>query len=60
MAKSALFCVTMGGLLKMYYHQNDGKMEDKTIDLESICSSDELVTHASLATDKSELVCLII
>ncbi len=44
----------------MYYHQNDGKMEDKTIDLESICSSDELVTHASLATDKSELVCLII
>lgn len=55
-AKSALFCVTMGGLLKMYWSQNNGKMEETTMELESICSSDELVTHASLATDKSELV----
>ena len=44
----------------MYWSQNNGKMEETTMELESICSSDELVTHASLATDKSELVPLLI
>ncbi|KAJ4164232.1 hypothetical protein LMH87_005915 [Akanthomyces muscarius] len=58
-AKSALFCVTMGGLLKMYWSQNNGKMEETTMELESICSSDELVTHASLATDKKYLIIVL-
>ncbi|KAJ3472400.1 hypothetical protein NLG97_g11019 [Lecanicillium saksenae] len=58
-SKSALFCVTMGGLLKMYWSQNTGSMEETTMELESICSSDELVTHASLATDKKNLIIAI-
>ncbi|KAM3562348.1 hypothetical protein MY1884_001847 [Beauveria asiatica] len=55
-SKSALFCVTMSGLLKMYWSQNNGRMEETTMELESICSSDELLTHASLATDKRYLI----
>ncbi|TQW09662.1 mediator of RNA polymerase II transcription subunit 16 [Cordyceps javanica] len=58
-AKSALFCVTMGGLLKMYWSQNNGRMEETIIELESVCSSDELVTHASLATDKKYLIIVL-
>ncbi|KAJ6786797.1 hypothetical protein PWT90_03847 [Aphanocladium album] len=58
-AKSALFCVTMSGLLKMHWSQNNGSMEETTMELESICSSDELVTHAALATDKKHLIIVI-
>lgn len=44
----------MGGLLKMYWSQNNGRMEETIMELESICAADELVTHAALATDKSK------
>lgn len=53
-AKSALFCVTMGGMLKMYWSQNNNRMEETTMELESINTSDELVTHAAFAADKSK------
>ncbi|EGX89926.1 RNA polymerase II Mediator complex subunit Sin4 [Cordyceps militaris CM01] len=59
MSKSALFCVTMGGLLKMYWSQNNGRIEETTMELESVCSSDELVTHASLATDKKYIIIVV-
>ncbi|KAJ2971586.1 hypothetical protein NQ176_g7619 [Zarea fungicola] len=55
-SKSALLCVTMSGLLKMYWSQNNARIEETTMELESICSSDELVTHAALATDKKHLI----
>lgn len=53
-SKSALFCVTMGGMLKMIWSQNNNRIEETTVELESVNSSDELVTHAALASDKSE------
>ncbi|KYK58612.1 Mediator of RNA polymerase II transcription subunit 16 [Drechmeria coniospora] len=55
-SKSALFCVTVGGILKMYWPQNNNKMEETTIELESVDSSDDLVTHAALASDKKFLL----
>lgn len=53
-SKSALLCVTIGGMLKMYWSQNNNRMEETVMEMESVNSSDELVTHASLASDKSE------
>jgi len=44
----------MSGMLKMYWSQNNNRMEETIIELESISSTNELVTHASLASDKSE------
>ncbi|OAA48761.1 Mediator of RNA polymerase II transcription subunit 16 [Metarhizium rileyi] len=55
-AKSALFCVNFGGILKMYWSQNNGRMEETTMELESINTSDELVTHAAFASDKKHLL----
>jgi mediator of RNA polymerase II transcription subunit 16 len=53
-SKSALFCVTVGGMLKMYWSQNNNRMEETTMELESINTTDELVTHAAFTSDKSE------
>lgn len=53
-SKSALFCVTMTGMLKMYWSQNNNRMEETNMELESINTSDEMVTHAAFASDKSE------
>ncbi|KAK5990781.1 Mediator of RNA polymerase II transcription subunit 16-like protein [Cladobotryum mycophilum] len=55
-SKSALFCVTVNGTLKMFWSQNNNKMEETTMELESVLSSDELVTHAALASDKKYLL----
>ncbi|PHH87861.1 hypothetical protein CDD83_8302 [Cordyceps sp. RAO-2017] len=55
-SKSALFCVTIGGMLKMYWSQNNNRMEETLMELESVNSSDELVTHAALASDKRYLL----
>lgn len=52
-AKSALFCVTMAGTLKMYWSQNNNRMEETAMELESVNASDELVTHAAFSSDKS-------
>lgn len=52
-AKSALFCMTMNGMLKMYWSQNNGRMEETTMELESVNTTDELVTHAAFSSDKS-------
>lgn len=51
--KSALFCVTSGGLLKMHWSQATNKMEETTMELESVNSSEEAITHAAFASDKS-------
>ena len=52
-SKSALICVTVGGMLKMMWSQNNNRVEETVVELESVNSSDELVTHAALASDKS-------
>ncbi|KAK9439087.1 RNA polymerase II Mediator complex subunit Sin4 [Metarhizium brunneum] len=58
-AKSALFCVSSGGMLKMYWSQNNGRMEETTMELESVNTSDELVTHAAFASDKKHLLAAV-
>ena len=51
--RSALFCVTTSGMLKMFWAQTNNKMEETTVELESVNASDDLVTHAAMASDKS-------
>lgn len=55
-SKSALFCVTVSGMLKMFWSQNNNRMEETTMELESVNSLDELVTHAALASDRRHLL----
>lgn len=52
--KSAFICVTTNGLLKMFWSQNNGKVEETTLELESTTSADDLITHAAACSDKSE------
>ncbi|KAH8201562.1 hypothetical protein TruAng_004254 [Truncatella angustata] len=49
--RSALFCVTANGMLKMFWAQNNSKMQETSMELESITSSDDLVTHAAVTSD---------
>ena len=49
--RSAFFCVTTNGLLKMFWTQNNGKVEETPHELESVTSADELVTHAAICSD---------
>lgn len=40
----------------MFWSQNNNRMEETTMELESVNSSDDLVTHAALASDKSRVI----
>jgi len=51
--KSALLCVTTGGFLKLLFSQNNNRIEETSLELESVTSSDDLITHASICSDKS-------
>lgn len=51
--KSALLCVTTNGLLKLLFSQNNNRIEETALELESVTASDDLITHASLCSDKS-------
>lgn len=53
--KSALLCVTANGLLKLLYSQNNNRMEETSLELESVASSDDMITHASICSDKSKV-----
>ncbi|KAG5985084.1 hypothetical protein E4U55_001587 [Claviceps digitariae] len=59
-AKSAFFCMSMNGLLKMYWSQNNGRMEETVMELESVNETDELVTHASFSSDRKYLLVAIV
>lgn len=58
-SKSALFNVTANGTLKMFWAQNNNKVEETTLELESVHSSDDLVTRAAFASEKSKAFCEI-
>ncbi|RDA83029.1 hypothetical protein CP532_6884 [Ophiocordyceps camponoti-leonardi (nom. inval.)] len=47
-SKSALLCITMGGMLKMYWWQNTNRIEETLMELESVNSSDELTANDSI------------
>ncbi|TVY15907.1 Mediator of RNA polymerase II transcription subunit 16 [Lachnellula arida] len=51
--KSALVCVTTNGILRVLWPQNNGKYYESHTELESIVSSDDLITHAAICPDKS-------
>lgn len=53
----------MNGWLKMLWSQNTNRMEETTLELESVNSTDELVTHAALASDRrknSSISCILL
>jgi mediator of RNA polymerase II transcription subunit 16 len=52
--KAALLCVTTNGLLRLLWPQNDGKWYETTAEIESVISSEDLITHASICADKSK------
>ncbi|KAK0633513.1 mediator complex, subunit Med16 [Immersiella caudata] len=54
--KSALLCVTTGGFLKLLFSQNNNRIEETSLELESVTSSDDLITHASICSDKQSLL----
>ncbi|CZT50349.1 uncharacterized protein RSE6_11318 [Rhynchosporium secalis] len=51
-SKSAFVCVTTNGLLRVLWQQNNSKWHESHTELESIVSSDELITHAAICSDK--------
>lgn len=53
-SKSALVCVTTSGLLKVLWMQSNGKWCESHTELESVVSSDDLVTHAAICPDRGK------
>lgn len=53
-SKSALVCVTANGQAKLFFSQNNNRVEETSLDIERISSSDDLITHASICSDKSK------
>ncbi|KAL3428047.1 RNA polymerase II mediator complex subunit sin4-like protein [Phlyctema vagabunda] len=54
--KSAFVCVTTNGILRVLYPQVNGKWNDTQQELESIVSSEDLITHASIKPDKTNIL----
>ncbi|KAK0656360.1 RNA polymerase II mediator complex subunit Sin4 [Cercophora newfieldiana] len=54
--KSALLCVTAGGFLKLLFSQNNNRIEETSLELESVTSSDDLITHASICSNRNTLL----
>ncbi|KAL2067489.1 hypothetical protein VTL71DRAFT_1914 [Oculimacula yallundae] len=55
-SKSAFVCVTTNGLLRVLWQQNNNKWCESHTEMESIVSSDELITHAAICSDKGSLL----
>ncbi|KAF4464866.1 mediator of rna polymerase ii transcription subunit 16 [Fusarium albosuccineum] len=55
-AKSAFFTISTNGILRMIWSQNNNRIEETTIELESVSSSDESITHAAFASEKKHLL----
>ncbi|KAL1843023.1 hypothetical protein VTJ49DRAFT_3337 [Mycothermus thermophilus] len=54
--KSAFLCVTTNGALRLFFTQINGRLEETSIELESVNSCDELITHAALCSDKNSVL----
>lgn len=50
--KSALVAITRGGTMRLVYQQHDGRWLEAATQVESIGSSVDVLTHASLCADK--------
>jgi hypothetical protein len=51
--KSALVCLTTNGILRLLWPQTDGKWYETTSEVESIVSSNDLITHATICAERS-------
>jgi mediator of RNA polymerase II transcription subunit 16, fungi type len=51
--RSALICLTTSGDLRLIWPQSDGKWYETSSEIESIVSSNDLITHATICADKS-------
>ncbi|CAK7233542.1 Mediator of RNA polymerase II transcription subunit 16 [Sporothrix curviconia] len=54
--KSALLCVTVSGTLRLLFSQSNNMVHDTSMELENITSSDDLATHASICSEKNNLL----
>ncbi|KAL2269964.1 hypothetical protein VTJ83DRAFT_2148 [Remersonia thermophila] len=54
--KSAFLCVTTNGALRLFFTQINGRLEETSIELESVNSCDELITHAALCSEKNNVL----
>lgn len=54
--RSALLTVTTGGMLKMFWMQVNNRPEETRLELESMSMTDELITHAAFAAEKSAYI----
>lgn len=50
--KSSLVCVTAGGILKLFFAQHTGQIQDISLEMESITTSDDLISHAAICTER--------
>jgi mediator of RNA polymerase II transcription subunit 16 len=51
--KSALVSITTNGILRLLWPQGDQKWYESTSEIESVVSSDDMITHASICADRS-------
>lgn len=57
--KSALVCVTESGLLKLFFSQNSNQVQEIHIEMESITSSGDLITHAAICSERGKLLIVV-
>lgn len=57
--KSALVCVTANGFLKLFFSQNSNQVQETQLEMESITSSDDLITHAAMCPDRGKLLVVL-
>lgn len=53
-SRSSFVCVTAGGILKLFFTQNSNQVQDIHLEMESITSSDDLITHAAICSEKGK------
>lgn len=52
--RSAFLCVTAGGILKLFFAQNSNQVQDIHLEMESITSSADLITHAAVCSGRGK------
>ena len=55
-SRSALISITTNGLFRLMFQTNNNRFEETAIELESITSSDDLITHAAVCNDRNTLL----
>ncbi|KAH0564742.1 hypothetical protein GP486_001870 [Trichoglossum hirsutum] len=59
-SRATLIGVTRGGVVRLWYQQHDTRWLEVNTELESIGSSDDLLSHASFSSDKDNSLLLVI